>query len=158
MDLISSDQSADVARPVLHVLADLLEQRIDETIGWSDGSRLYGISVLDLDEVVAGNAEAARLSFLADGWVYDLLAGPAAELAAQHDALGLCCFGTATDLTSGKRRRCRTILVADEHGQLALNRVRGHAALVTDSPAGGVPDLVRGIFGRLHAPPTRSRA
>jgi hypothetical protein len=145
----------DDPRSFLADLASWLEQRLDETVGWVDGSRLYGITVHDPSEVSAGRDGSARFTFLAEGFVYDLLSGPAADLAIRHDALALCCFGMSTNLESGDRMRSRTVLVATADGQVAINRVEGGSPIVAVDPVGGVPDAVQLLFAGEYVPPMR---
>jgi hypothetical protein len=124
--------------PHLGELASWFEQTLHTTIGWARGSRLYGLTAGD------GNP---RATFLAEGWVYEILAGPSAMVAVtRFDALGLCCFGKATHLDTLERFRCRTTLVADAAGQCAVNRIRGRQPEVLGAPTGPVADLVRALY------------
>ena len=132
---------------LLDEMAVWLEQRLDETVGWRHASRLYGLTVLDRDGLRAGSAGAMRFAFLAEGYVYDVLAGPSAALATVYDALGLCCFGMATSGETELRRRCRTVLVANGSGQTTVNRLRGSGPERLGRPTGPVAELVAALFG-----------
>jgi hypothetical protein len=147
------------ARPdgYLDQLVSWLERRLDETVGWRHASRLYGLTVLDRDALLAGAPDAARVTFLAEGWVYDLLASPSARLATEYDALGLCCFGRATNLETLERSRCRTVLVADASGQATVNRLRGKPPVLAGHPTGPVADVVEALFGTIPSAPTDRR-
>mgnify|MGYP003352749588 CR=1 FL=1 len=81
---------------------------------------------------------AVRIVFLAAGDVYELLDSDSARTAVLFDVLALCCFGVATELETGIRRRCRTVLVADHGGQATVNRMRGRAPEALGA-ASGVP-------------------
>jgi len=89
-----------------------------------------------------------RVTFLAEGWVYDLLDGPSAVAATRYDALGLCCFGKATRLDTLERFRCRTVLVAVANDQFAVNRLRGKPPELMGRPNGPVSEQVAGLFTR----------
>jgi hypothetical protein len=52
----------------------------------------------------------------------------------------------ATELETGMRRRCRTVLVADATGQATVNRMRGRPAEAMGPAAGPVADLVAELF------------
>lgn len=135
----------------LDALAEWFEHSVDETVGWRHSSRLYGLTVLDCDALVArGTAAtgAVRFTYLAHGWVYDLLAGPSAEAATRYDALALCCFGRATHLETLEQSRCRTVLVADGAGVSTVNRLRGQPPVLTGRPTGPVAELVAELFAR----------
>jgi hypothetical protein len=132
-----------------HLLTELarwLEVRLHETVGWTEGSRLYGLSVLDRDALTDDGDRAARIVFLGSGDVYELLDGESARHAVLFDAMALCCFGVATELDTGIRRRCRTVLVADHTGQATVNRMRGRPAEPLGVASGPVADLVARLF------------
>ncbi len=141
----------------LDQLASWLERRLDETVGWRHSSRLYGITVLDRQELIDGTNDAARVTYLAEGWVYDLLDSPSAGIATEYDALGLCCFGRATNLETREQSRCRTVLVADSTGQSSVNRLRGRTPELTGRPSGPVADLVDALFADQRVMETRRR-
>lgn len=139
--------SNNTLNPALHQhLADWLELRLHETIGWGSGSRMYGLSVLDPDALGRNADEAVRITFLAEGDVYDILDGPTAVAATMFDAIGLCCFGTATHLDTGERRRCRTVLVANEHGQATTNRLMGAAPEAMGRASGPIAAIVDDLY------------
>ncbi len=131
-------------------LAAWLEVRLHETAGWTCGSRLYGLTVLDPDGVGRNADDAARFTFLAEGDVYALLDGPAAVAGTLFDALGLCCLGTATRLDTGERFRCRTVLVANEGGQSTVNRIKGSAPERMGRASGPIAEIVDGLFGLVR--------
>jgi len=144
----------------LDQLASWLERRLDETVGWQHSSRLYGITVIDRESLIAGTPDgndAARVTYLAQGWVYDLLDSPSAGIATEYDALGLCCFGRATHLETLERSRCRTVLVADSTGQSCVNRLRGRTPELTGRPSGPVADRVSALFEGQRATEARRR-
>lgn len=122
------------------------ERRLHETVGWSEGSRLYGLNILDRAALSRDDDHAARIVFLGSGDVYELLAGESARFAVLSDVLALCCFGVATELDTGIRRRCRTVLVADHTGQATVNRMRGRPAEPLGTASGPVADLVARLF------------
>lgn len=127
-------------------LANWLELRLHETIGWASGSRMYGLSVLDTDALARNADEAARITFLAEGDVYNVLEGPTALAATMYDAIGLCCFGTATHLDTGEQRRCRTVLVANEDGQATTNRLMGARPEAMGRASGPIAAIVDELF------------
>lgn len=131
-------------------LAAWLEVRLHETAGWTCGSRLYGLTVLDPDGVGRNADDAARFTFLAEGDIYALLDGPAAVAGTLFDALGLCCLGTATRLDTGERFRCRTVLVANEGGQSTVNRIKGSAPERMGRASGPIAEIVDGLFGLVR--------
>ena len=128
----------------LDELALWFERELHETIGWARGSRLYGLTV---NLGGKGNSNEPRRTFLADGWVYDLLEGSSALVAAtRFDALGLCCFGKATNLDTLETFRCRTVLVANAHGQCVVNRIRGREPELSGRATGPVAQRVEALF------------
>ena len=135
-------------------LAVWLEVRLHETAGWSCGSRLYGLTLLDPEGLGRNAEDAVRFTFLAEGDVYALLDGPAALAGTMFDALGLCCLGTATRLDSGERFRCRTVLVANECGQSTVNRIKDEAPERMGRATGPIAEIVDGLFGLAHTAET----
>jgi len=132
-------------------LASWLELRIHEEEPWGTAARLYGITVID-EELLGRNAdEAARYTLLAEGPVYDLLDSPTAVMATMFDAVGLCCHGTATRLDTGGRFRCRTVLVADEGGHVAVNRLEGTAPEVMGAARGPIAERMNRLFDILRS-------
>lgn len=141
---------------MLDALAMWFELRMQERVGWRDGSRLYGLEVLDADALERNGDTAARITFVAEGDVYELLDGECAALAASFDALGLCCFGTATNLRTGERYRSRTVLVATPQGQSTVNRLQGASPEHMGVARGPVADRVAALFaasGTTHTDP-----
>jgi len=138
---------------LLEEVAAWLERRLDETVGWRSGSRLYGLTLLDPDALGRDEAGAMRITYLGEGYVYPLLGGPAGQAATGFDALGLCCFGVATNLETGRRRRCRTVLVANCSGQSTVNRLKGERPECLGRPHGPVADLVGELFAQDREPP-----
>jgi hypothetical protein len=141
----------DDPRPVdLAGLAVWFEARMDEAVGWRSSSRLYGLSVIDPDGVGAGHAGAVRVTFVADGDPYVVLPGHAGAVAARYDAIGLCCFGIATEVRSGRTRRCRTVVVGDRRGLEAVNRVAGGAPESLGRPRGPLAELLWSVVTQRH--------
>ena len=139
---------------LLDHLATWLELRLHETAGWDTGSRLYGLTVMD-PEALGRNADgAARISLLAEGDVYELLDSPVAIAATVFDAVGLCCFGTATRLDTGERSRCRTVLVANECGQSTVNRLQGRPPERMGMASGPVAERVDLLFSAFRSTET----
>jgi hypothetical protein len=136
-------------------LADWLELRLHETIGWGSGNRLYGLTVLDREALGRNADEAVRVAFLAEGDVYSILEGPIALAATMFDATGLCCFGTATHLDTGERRRCRTVLVANEDGQATTNRLLGGPPESMGRASGPVATIVDGLYDVIRSTEAR---
>ena len=130
----------------LDALAMWFELRVQERVGWRDGSRLFGLEVLDAGSLERNADTAARVTFLAEGDVYELLDGECALLATRFDALGLCCFGTATNLRTGERFRSRTVLVATPFGQSTVNRLQGGSPEHMGVARGPVADRVAALF------------
>jgi len=135
--------SADLAH---QDLANWLELRLHETIGWGTGSRMYGLTALDAEALGRNADDAVRITFLAEGDVYDLLESPTAVTATMFDAIGLCCYGTATHLVTGESRRCRTVLVANEFGQATTNRLKG----APPEPMGRASGPIAAIVDELY--------
>jgi len=130
----------------LDALAMWFELRVQERVGWREGSRLFGLEVLDASALDRNADSAARVTFLAEGDVYELLDGECALVATRFDALGLCCFGTATNLRTGERFRSRTVLVATPFGQSTVNRLQGGAPEHVGVARGPVADRVGALF------------
>ena len=139
-------------------LANWLELRLHETAGWISGSRLFGLTVLDADGVGRNADDAVRLTFLADGHVYALLDSPTAMVATLFDALGLCCYGTATKLDSGEQHRCRTVLVANQYGQATSNRMEGSTPEPMGRASGPVAERVDALFDVFRSADGQRRA
>lgn len=131
---------------MLGALAMWFELRMQERVGWRDGSRLYGLEVLDAAALERNSDTAARITFVAEGDVYELLEGECAATAASFDALGLCCFGTATNLRTGERYRSRTVLVATPWGQSTVNRLQGASPEHMGEARGPVAERVAALF------------
>lgn len=143
------DDQPPYLHPADHSLAALamwFELRVQERVGWRDGSRLFGLEVLDAGALERNADTAARVTFLAEGDVYELLESDCAVLATRFDALGLCCFGTATNLRTGERFRSRTVLVATPFGQSTVNRLQGAPPEHMGAASGPVADRVAALF------------
>lgn len=132
-------------------LASWLELRIHEEEPWGNATRIYGITVLDSALLGRNSDDAARYTFLAEGPLYDLLDSPTAVMATMFDAIGLCCHGTATRLDTGGRFRCRTVLVASEHGHVAVNRIDGATPEVMGAATGPVAERMNRLFDLLRS-------
>ena len=139
---------------LLDDLASWLELRLHETVGWGSGSRIYGLTLLDPEALGRNGDEAARFTFLAEGDVYALLESPTAVMATMFEAIGLCCFGTATRLDTGERHRCRTLLVANEWGQSTVNRLKGLRPERMGVSSGPVAERVAELFDAIRSTET----
>jgi hypothetical protein len=162
--------------PLAAALALWLDHRLPVSVGATDDdARLFGLTVLDADEVLASAAESVRVDgavrfvAVAEGEAY-WLAGEVAPLAVVHyEALALVTHGWAAPLERPggvalpiapsehpDRRRVRVTTVALDSGAIGsvLRRTDPACARLPDPPSGGGADTapvggpLAELFGR----------